>query len=60
MKLTKEITKLYVLEEKNGEKHYFISTFDRNEFYNKLGTWEQFYSKIYEIDLTNETKFDIM
>lgn len=52
MNTTGEVTKLYVLEEKNGEKHFFASVFDRNRFYNRLETWEQFYSKRYEIELT--------
>jgi hypothetical protein len=47
-----ELTKLYVLEEQNGTKHYFASIFKRNWFFNRLETWEQFSCKTYEIELT--------
>lgn len=46
-----ELTKLYVLELVNGEKHFFGREVDLYWFYNQMSDYNKMNSKSYEISL---------
>lgn len=51
-----ELTKLYVLELANGEKHFFGKETDRNWFFNMMSGYNQVTCKRYEISLFSLSK----